>query len=190
MSRSQSPRPTDAELGILRVLWERGPCTVREVHQVLSEGDEAGVGYTTVLKLLQIMNRKQLVERDTSERAHVFRACCSEQETQGQLIDHLVNGAFGGSAAQLVLRALSETPATAEELDQSRRTLDQLGDESTEDASIAAEPQTPSMHVCPGGQSESTSQAKWPSGTVARHPIASDTTLSSDNALMGTVPSR
>jgi predicted transcriptional regulator len=118
MSEGRPPRPTDAELGILRVLWRRGPSTVRDVHEDLGKDgdDNGGVGYTTVLKLLQIMNRKGLVQRDASERAHVFSACCSERETQGQLVDHLVDGAFGGSAARLALRALSSRAASPEEL--------------------------------------------------------------------------
>lgn len=113
------PRPTDAELGILRVLWDRGPSTVRDVHGAL--GDD--VGYTTVLKLLQIMHRKGLVGRDASERAHVYAARCTEEDTQARLMDHLVDGAFGGSAARLALRALSSRQTTPEELAEIRELI-------------------------------------------------------------------
>jgi BlaI family transcriptional regulator, penicillinase repressor len=121
------PRPTDAELEILRVLWERGPSTVRQVHEALSGTRETG--YTTTLKLMQIMADKRLVERDESSRTHVYTASMSEAHTQGQLLNHLVDRAFGGSAAALVLRALSTRSATDEEL----REIRKLIDESRED---------------------------------------------------------
>src|SRR5215831_8114297 len=111
---NHTPRPTDAELAILRVLWERGPCTVREVHQALSASQASG--YTTVLKLLQIMTEKGLVVRDESERAHVYAAALSERRTQRQLLGDLVDRAFGGSSAKLVLHALSERAASTQEL--------------------------------------------------------------------------
>jgi predicted transcriptional regulator len=122
------PRPTDAELAILRVLWERGPSTVREVHDALSATHDTG--YTTVLKLLQIMTDKRLVVRDESQRAHVYAARESEQRTQRQLIGDLIDRAFGGSPAKLVMQALSGTQATAEELDAIRRMLDRLEGEA------------------------------------------------------------
>jgi predicted transcriptional regulator len=100
-----TPRPTDAELAILRVLWERGPSTVREVHDALSSSQDTG--YTTVLKLLQIMTDKGLVVRDESQRAHVYAASESEQRTQRQLIGDLIDRAFGGSPSKLVMQALS-----------------------------------------------------------------------------------
>src|SRR5919202_1899583 len=109
-----TPRPTDAELAILRVLWQRGPSTVREVHEELSR--ERGTGYTTVLKLLQIMFEKGLVARDESERAHVYRPRQSEEQAQRRLVTDLLDRAFGGSAQQLVLRALTAKPASPEEL--------------------------------------------------------------------------
>ena len=117
-------RPTDAELEILRVIWQRGPCTVRQVHDEVSPRRKTG--YTTVLKLLQIMTEKGLVERDESQRSHVYTAASGEEETQGQLVGELMNKAFGGSAAQLVLRALSNKPASAEEIAEIRRMLDEL----------------------------------------------------------------
>ncbi len=117
-------RPTDAELEILRVIWQRGPCTVRQVHDEVSPRRKTG--YTTVLKLLQIMTEKGLVKRDESQRSHVYTAASGEEETQGQLVGELMNKAFGGSAAQLVLRALSDQPASAEEIAEIRRMLNEL----------------------------------------------------------------
>jgi BlaI family penicillinase repressor len=116
------PRPTDAELAILRVLWERGPSTVRQVHESLS--GERAVGYTTALKLMQIMADKGLVERDETGRRHVYRARLSEERTQRQLLQDLLDRAFGGSALKLVMQALSTKKASAEELAQIRRLLE------------------------------------------------------------------
>ena len=112
MARSR-PRPTDAELAILGVLWTRGPSTVRQVHDALSARD---TGYTTTLKLMQIMADKGLVSRDESARTHVYQARSSRDETQRQLVNDLLDRAFGGSAAALVLQALSAQPTSAEEL--------------------------------------------------------------------------
>jgi predicted transcriptional regulator len=122
------PRPTDAELAILSVLWERGPSTVRDVHDELNE--HAPTGYTTVLKLLQIMTEKGLVVRDETERAHIYEARYSEQKTQRQLLSDLVDRAFGGSAAKLVLQALSGRKANSDELNAIRTLLDRLEGES------------------------------------------------------------
>ena len=113
-------KPTDAELGILNVLWSRGPSTVRQVAETL--GREAG--YTTVLKLLQIMTEKQLVVRDETARTHVYRAAFTEDQTQRQLVSDLLERAFGGSAAKLVLQALSTNKASPEELAEIRQLLD------------------------------------------------------------------
>ena len=120
-------RPTNAELSILSVLWQRGPSTVREVHDVLRAPRPGGseVGYTTVLKLLQIMTEKKLVKRDTRARTHVYAAAASEATTRKQLLSDLVDRAFGGSSLALVLQALSTTRATPAELDQIRRLLDE-----------------------------------------------------------------
>ena len=122
MSKSPSPRPTDAELAILRVLWVRGPSTVRQVHEVL--GRERPGAYTTALKLLQIMTEKGLVERDDRDRTHVYRARLSEEQTQRQLVRDLVDRAFGGSATKLVLQALATNRASADELREIRHILD------------------------------------------------------------------
>jgi predicted transcriptional regulator len=124
VSNPDLSRPTDAELAILRVLWSRGPSTVRQVHEVISRDRETG--YTTVLKLMQIMTEKGLVERDESERTHVYQARLTQEQTQQQLVDNLLEKAFGGSAAQLVMRALAAKEASADELAQIRQLLDEL----------------------------------------------------------------
>jgi BlaI family penicillinase repressor len=125
---SQAPRPTDAELAILRVLWRRGPSTVKDVHEDLAR--EVQTGYTTTLKQLQIMAEKGLVTRDESNRAHLYAASRPEEATQTQLVGDLLDRAFEGSAARLVMRALSARPTSAEELAEIRDLLDQLeGDE-------------------------------------------------------------
>ena len=116
--------PTDAEIAILAVLWRRGPSTVREVHEALRS--EQDTGYTTVLKLMQIMAQKGLVARDEAQRSHVYRALVSEEQAQRGLVHDLVDKAFGGSAARLVLRALSSERASPEELEQIRALLDGL----------------------------------------------------------------
>ncbi|AKF79101.1 BlaI/MecI/CopY family transcriptional regulator [Myxococcus faecalis] len=128
MSEAVLPRPTDGELAILRVLWERGDSTVREVHEVLTrrEPGDAGPGYTTVLKLMQIMTDKGLVERDETQRAHVYRAKATEQRTQRQLVTDLVERAFGGSPARLAMQALSSRKTSPQELAQLRQLLDSL----------------------------------------------------------------
>ena len=118
------PRPTDAELSILRVLWSRGPSTVRDVNEQLNK--HAPTGYTTVLKLLQIMIEKGLVVRDETERAHIYEARLSEQKTQRQLLGDLADRAFGGSAAKLVMQALSGRKTSAEDLSAIRDLLDRL----------------------------------------------------------------
>jgi BlaI family penicillinase repressor len=123
MVKPRHPQPTAAELQILRVLWRRGPATVRAVQDELPGGDQ--VGYTTVLKLLQIMVEKGLARRDASARSHVYSAAASEATTQGTLVSDLVDRAFGGSALALVLQALSTTPATPAELAQIRKLLDE-----------------------------------------------------------------
>ncbi|HSP13461.1 MAG TPA: BlaI/MecI/CopY family transcriptional regulator [Thermoanaerobaculia bacterium] len=124
MTDREVPRPTDAELAILRVLWERGPSTVRDVHDALS-GSQA-TGYTTVLKLMQIMTDKGLVIRDESQRAHVYQASQTEQKTQRQIVADVVRRAFGGSPAKLVMQALSGRKASAAELNEIRELLDRL----------------------------------------------------------------
>ena len=116
-------KPTDAELAILRVLWSRGPSTVRQVAAAM----DREAGYTTVLKLLQIMTEKGLVTRDETARTHVYDAAYSEDQTQRQLVMDLVERAFDGSAAKLVLQALASKKSTPEELDEIRTLLNARG---------------------------------------------------------------
>ena len=118
-----SVRPTDAELAILRVLWERGPSTVRQVFEVLSA--ERELGYTTALKMLQIMDEKGLVQRDATDRTHVFSATQTQVETQRTMLDDLLDKAFGGSSSNLVMQALATRKASREELAEIRKMLDQ-----------------------------------------------------------------
>jgi predicted transcriptional regulator len=118
----EPPRPTDAELEILTVLWARGPSTVREVHDAIAQRKPAL--YTTVLKMLQIMAEKCLVRRDERQRAHVYSASRPREWTQRQLAGDLLQRAFGGSASSLVLGALSAQKATPEELAEIRRMIE------------------------------------------------------------------
>ncbi|HEY4590935.1 MAG TPA: BlaI/MecI/CopY family transcriptional regulator [Thermoanaerobaculia bacterium] len=124
----EPPRPTDAELAILRVLWRRGASTVKDVHEELARSSPTG--YTTTLKQLQIMAEKGLVTRDEAQRAHLYAARCPEEQTQTQLVGDLLDRAFDGSAARLVQRALSSRPASPEELAEIRQWLDQLEGET------------------------------------------------------------
>ncbi|RYZ40499.1 MAG: BlaI/MecI/CopY family transcriptional regulator [Myxococcaceae bacterium] len=126
MSRAKLPRPTDAELAILRVLWDRGASTVREVHETLQDGS----GYTTVLKTMQIMTEKGLVMRDEAQRAHVYSARVPQESTQRQLVTDLVDRVFGGSPARLALQALSTKKTSPGELAELRQLLDSLEKES------------------------------------------------------------
>jgi predicted transcriptional regulator len=112
-------KPTDAELAILRVLWRRGPSTVRQVAEAM----DREAGYTTLLKLLQIMTEKGLVVRNESERTHVYDAAFSEEQTQRQLVTDLLDRAFGGSAAKLVLQALASNKTSPQELEEIRNLL-------------------------------------------------------------------
>ncbi len=119
---SKPPRPTDAELAILRILWQHGTCTVRQVHDELAR--ERPSAYTTALKMLQIMTEKGLVRRDESERTHVYQPRLTEEQTQRQLVRDLVDRAFGGSASKLVMQALSGRRATQEELGEIRKLIE------------------------------------------------------------------
>ena len=121
------PKPTDAELEMLRVLWARGPSTVREIHEALPE---KATGYTTTLKILQKMAGKGLVARDKSRMSHVYFSAIEKEKTQRQLVRHLLKGAFGGDPARLVMQALSEERATPEDLKEIRRLLRDLETQS------------------------------------------------------------
>ena len=125
MSRERQPlKPTEAELELLRVLWDKGPQTVRQIHEDLPESK--ATGYTTTLKILQKMADKGLVKRDESQRSHVYEAAIEAEKTQRQLVRHLLQSAFGGNPARLAMQALSEEPATPEDLATIRNLLDQL----------------------------------------------------------------
>ena len=123
MKTKAPSRPTAAELEILGVLWQRGPSTVRDVHNVLSRTKRTG--YTTVLKLMQIMAEKGLVRRNEDQRAHLYEARAPQEQTQRQLVGDLIDRAFGGSASSLVMQALSARKASREELAQIRELLDE-----------------------------------------------------------------
>jgi predicted transcriptional regulator len=120
----QPPRPTPAELEILAALWELGPATVREIQEHLDR--QRPTGYTTVLKLLQIMTDKGLVRRDVRERAHRYAPTLPRERTEQQMVGDLLDRAFGGSASRLVMRALSSRQATPEELERIRTLLDEI----------------------------------------------------------------
>lgn len=116
------PKPTETELELLNALWERGPSTVRTLYETVNQ--QRPVGYTSVLKILQIMTEKGLVEREESAKAHVYRAAASQEETQSQLLRDLSQRLFSGSAAQLAMHALALEPASAEELDELRTLIE------------------------------------------------------------------
>ncbi|HEX2750651.1 MAG TPA: BlaI/MecI/CopY family transcriptional regulator [Verrucomicrobiales bacterium] len=120
------PHPTDSELSILRILWDRGQGTVREVLEVLNaeRGEEAG--YTTVLKLMQIMHEKGLLLRDDTERTHIYRAAAPPDRTQRQVVGDLMDRVFGGSALALVQQALGAKKVSPEELKQIRELIQSL----------------------------------------------------------------
>jgi predicted transcriptional regulator len=123
MPRKKSPRPTDGELEILRVLWCRGPSTVRQVHKVLAR--EKDTSYNTTLKLMQIMNEKGIVTRDESERPQVYKAALPEDQMQRRLVSDFLQRAFGGSARKLVA-ALTASGISEEELAAIRQLFDEL----------------------------------------------------------------
>ena len=128
MDRRDPPKPTATELDILRVLWERGPSTVRDVHDVLARSRP--IGYTTVLKLLQIMTAKGSVVRDENERAHVYEARQPAENIKRQLVGDLLQRAFSGSASQLMLHALSGKKTSRKEIEEIRRMLDDYEEKS------------------------------------------------------------
>jgi predicted transcriptional regulator len=120
--RKTNPRPTDAEIEILNVLWKTGPATVRRVHEEISQTKPSQ--YTTTLKLMQIMTDKGLVKRNEASRTHVYSALAGREQTERQLVQDLIDRAFGGRAAQLVLRALSADGTTDAELKEIRKLID------------------------------------------------------------------
>ena len=124
MKKDAVARPTEAELEILQVLWKHGPCTVRFVNDKLREKKE--VGYTTTLKIMQLMLEKNLLRRDESSRSHLYRAAVEEKETQGLLLDRFLETAFAGSASKLIMQALGHHKTSPEEISQIRTLLDNL----------------------------------------------------------------
>ena len=124
MIEQKNIKPTESELEILRVLWDRRKATVREVHEELSQYKDCG--YTTTLKLMQIMHEKGIVKRDDSGKTHIYEAIISKEKTQRQLVDKMVNSLFGGSATQLIMQALGNNSPSADELDAIQQLLDNL----------------------------------------------------------------
>ena len=123
MPRQTIQKPTEAELEILSILWQRETATVREVHEIINE--RRPTAYTTVLKMLQIMTEKNLVERETEQKAHVYSAKIEQAATERNFAEDLLQRVFGGSAAQLVMRVLETKPASETELAQIRQMLDE-----------------------------------------------------------------
>ena len=121
MKQRTLPKPTEAELELLRVLWSKRSATVREIHEEIAH--ERALGYTSVLKVLQIMTEKGLVQRTESGKAHLYRATVSQQETQSQMLRDLSDRLFSGSATQLAMHALSMQPASAQDLEEVRKIL-------------------------------------------------------------------
>lgn len=123
MSQKQ-PKPTESELDILKILWERGEATVRDVHEELSKSKDAG--YTTTLKLMQIMHEKGMVARDESSKTHKYSPLLSQEKTRQQFMGRMIDTLFQGSSSQLVMQALGNHKTSPEELDEIQRLLDQL----------------------------------------------------------------
>ena len=124
MAKQKTPQPTDRELEILRILWNNGPGTVRQVNEAMNK--DKATGYTTTLKLMQIMTEKGLLSRDESQFKHIYEPAISEEKTQKQIIGNLLEKAFSGSAEKLVMRALSAKKMPATELAKIRRTLEKM----------------------------------------------------------------
>ncbi len=124
MSKSLSPKPTESELEILQVLWQRGIATVRDVHEALSDLKDAG--YTTTLKLMQIMHEKGLVTRDDSCKTHIYKANVSKNKTQQNIVGKMVNSLFEGSASQLMMQAFGNKKPSKKEIEEIQQLLDQL----------------------------------------------------------------
>ena len=124
MSTTRYIKPTESELEILQVLWKKGLATVREVHEELAALKDAG--YTTTLKLMQIMNEKGLVKRDDSMRTHVYQAAVNKEKTQKHLLSKMIDSLFGGSSTQLVIQALGENKASPEEPEKIQALLNNL----------------------------------------------------------------
>jgi predicted transcriptional regulator len=124
MTLTKSIKPTESELEILQILWKRGTATVREVHEELTATKD--VGYTTTLKLMQIMHEKGLVKRDDSMRTHVYQAAVNKEKTQKHLLGKMIDSLFGGSPTQLVIQALGEHKASPDEIARIQALLDDM----------------------------------------------------------------
>lgn len=124
MSTKKNTKPTESELEILQVLWSKGECTVREVHEILEKNKT--VGYTSTLKLMQIMLEKGLVIRDASTRTHTYKANINQEKTQQQLVRKLIDNVFNGSASRLVIQALGNHKASQKEIEEIKKYLDNL----------------------------------------------------------------
>ncbi len=120
---SKSIKPTEGEMEILQVLWEKQQATVREVHETLNKKDS---GYTTTLKLMQIMHEKKMVERDTNQKTHIYKALINRDHTEKQLVHKLIDTVFNGSASRLVMQALGNHQASADEIEEIKKYLDSL----------------------------------------------------------------
>jgi len=120
----KSSGPTDAELEILQILWNKGPVTVREVNEILSETKD--VGYTTTLKIMQIMAEKSIVKRDTSQKTHIYSAAIEKSDTQSSMLQTFIANTFGGSTASLVLQALGDNKANNDELKEIKSLIEKL----------------------------------------------------------------
>lgn len=124
MTAANNLKPTESELEILQILWKKSHCTVREVHEILEKSKDAG--YTTTLKLMQIMLEKGLVARDASSKTHIYRALLNQEKTQQHLVNKMIDNVFNGSAARLVMQALGNHSASKDEIDSIKQYLDQL----------------------------------------------------------------
>ncbi|MCX2496347.1 BlaI/MecI/CopY family transcriptional regulator [Pedobacter sp. PF22-3] len=120
---NQNIKPTEGEMEILQVLWQKGNATVREVHEALNKKDS---GYTTTLKLMQILHEKGMVERDTTQKTHIYKALVSQDKTEKQLVNKMIDNVFNGSAARLVMQALGNHSASAAEIDEIKKYLDSI----------------------------------------------------------------
>lgn len=121
---SNTHKPTDTELEILQILWQKGPSSVRQINEVMNEKRE--VGYTTTLKIMQIMNDKQLTTRDTASRTHIYSANVEESKVKSGLLDSFIQSAFRGSASSLVMQALGQSDTSEEELQQIKSLIEQI----------------------------------------------------------------
>ena len=125
-------KPTESEMEILQILWENGPSTVKSVNDILNLKKE--VGYTTTLKIMQIMHEKAFLERKRNGRSHIYKAILKEKELQNQLLDKILDTAFGGSASKLVMQAIGRTKTSKKEIDEIKKFLEKMERESDESA--------------------------------------------------------